>query len=125
MATKPIDGAGNTLYPEWASQDQQEVQDVNNNGNFLVIDNKSPTTEEWKKSGVEFKQNLPYDYVNWQFDLIYKWIKYQNEGQVGDYKIMATTDTATSVNARFGGNWVDVGTDTIAGETIRLFKKTV
>lgn len=117
MATKPQE------YPDWAENDVQELKDVNNDGNLVLLDNKTAPTPEYKLSGELFQQPLPYNYVNYQFNLINSWLKYIDQGVVGDYKVMPTAETATTMVDRFGGTWQDIGTDTVAGETIRLFKK--
>jgi hypothetical protein len=117
MATQP------TLYPEWASNDEQQTVDLEGDEVLTVVDNKVEPTEEWKASGEEFQENLPRQYINYQFDLINDWVTYFDQGVVGDYKVLGTAETQTTVEVRFKGTWSDLGTDTIAGETIRLFKK--
>jgi hypothetical protein len=43
---------------------------------------------------------------------------------VGDFYLAKTAETAGNMNTRFGGTWADRGTDSIAGQTVRLFERT-
>lgn len=118
MATLP------SVYPEWATNDEQQTVDLEGDGNLVTVDNKVEPTVEWKASGEKFQENLPRQYVNYQFDLLNDWIMYLREGQIGDYRLVAQTETSLTMAARYTGTWFDHGTDTFAGQTLRLFEKT-
>lgn len=117
MATQP------TVYPEWATNFEQQIVDLEGDGVLVVVNNKEEPTEEWKLSGEKFRENLPRQYVNYNFDLISQWTTHLNEGLVGDFKIMPTSATQATVEARFKGTWADRGVDTIAGQSVKLFEK--
>ena len=118
MANKPTD------LPEWASTDVTELKIID--GTPVNLLNKVEPPAEWKLSGELYQENLPRAYINFQFDLIHDWITHLDERYVaGDFHLGANADTAVAVSVRLGGTWVDRGTDTIAGQTVRLFEKTV
>jgi hypothetical protein len=118
MAVQPL------VYPAWASVDEQQTVDLEGNGVLTVVDNKLEPTEEWKLSGEKFQENLPRQYVNYQYDLLNSWVIYLDEGVIGDFRMMPSAATQATVETRFKGTWTDHGTDTFAGQTIRLFEKT-
>jgi len=70
MADRPLkDGQPN--YPEWASEDVQD--DLNKEYN------KYEPPEQKKKIGWERGESPPRQWMNYNADLIYKWIKYLDE----------------------------------------------
>ena len=120
MATMPDKDA------EWASEDMQEYHDINEDGVDEALDNKNEPTPQWKKSGELFNQPLPADYINYQFDLIDNWLRHLKERYaVGDTHTTTSAEDATAISTRLGGTWVLVGTQSLAGETNNVFRKTV
>ena len=114
------------VFPEWAATDI--AQTVLINAVEVIIDNKLEPTPEWKASGELFNENLPYPYINYQFDLINDWMVSLNSrayGEIGD--IYSTTDSPSvgDLAIRFGGTWTARGTQnlgTIVGANI--FERT-
>lgn len=118
MAAQP------TLIPEWATNTVEEPY-VAPNGNTILVTNKEEPTQEFKDSGELAGEPLPRAYINFQFNLIKEWVEHLNERYVvGDFHLGASGDTAGAVSIRLGGTWVSRGTDTLAGQTVRLFEKT-
>jgi len=117
MATKP------TSYPEWAVNEETEVKLID--GKAVSFVNKIEPSEEWKLSGALYNENTPRQYINYQFNNINAWITHLDERvAVGDFYLAKTAETAGNMNTRFGGTWADRGTDSIAGQTVRLFERT-
>lgn len=110
---------------EWASEDQQEFYDINGDGVDEVLENKNEPTDQWKKSGEKLFEPLPADYLNYQFDLIDKWLRHLKERySIGDTHTTTSAEDATAISTRLGGTWVLVGTESLAGETNNVFRKT-
>lgn len=117
MSTRPI-----TPPPQWANVDVEEAVTID--GNLTLVTNKVEPTSEFKSTGQLARQPFIRPYDNWFKNEVCKWIEYfANSIEVGDYKVMPTTTTATDMEERFGGTWVDNGTDDLAGQTIRLFER--
>ena len=106
MAIKP------TKYPTWAGNDEIDP--------ITLAANKVEPTEEWKGSGQKRRQPIPRPYMNYQFDLLSKWIKWidgQVSGALGPtleaawpigsvYYSTSLTNPATT----FGfGTWTAIG----------------
>ena len=117
MAAKPSKTAS------WATNVVEQIQIIDDAP--VPLGNKSEPSQEYKDSGELYRENLPRPYLNYQLDLIDEWLQHLDERYtVGDFHLGASADTAGAVSTRLGGTWVDQGTDTIAGQTIRLFEKT-
>lgn len=113
-----------TEFPDWATTFIQEEKTIE--GETTVFDNKSPPTEEWKLSGELYRENLPRQYVNYNFDLIGLWVRHLNSRNiVGDVHPTTTGETAGAISSRLGGTWVSIGTQLIGAETVDYFKKTI
>ena len=118
MAAKPSKRAS------WATNSVQEIRIIDDAP--VVLENKDEPSQEYKDSGELYRENFPRPYINYQFDLIDLWLNHLDERYVvGDFHLGASADTAGAVSTRLGGTWVDRGTDTVAGQTVRLFEKTV
>lgn len=108
----------------WASTYYEEITNIA--GVPTLVANKVEPTSEFKNVGNLARRNLPRPYLNWQIDHLVQWIGYLDESryEVGDFHVGKSADTITTIADRFGGTWVDNGTDTLAGQTIRLFTRS-
>jgi len=114
---------------EWASADvTQTVQNPDNTSQTVDIPNKDEPPTEWKASGILYRVNTPYPYINYAFNLIASWItnlEQRSGGKVGDIEM--TTDAGATVSTYgdlYGGTWVSHGSDTIASQTVYVFERT-
>ena len=102
---------------EWASSDVDE--------GVSGGDNKVEPTVGYKTSGVLYNEPLIRPYLNYVLNLISQWVTYLNGGVVGDIKILPSAETVATVGTRYGGTWVSEGTDTVAGYSVEVFRRTV
>ncbi len=123
MSAKP------TKFPLWATDDIQELKDIDGDSIDEVLDNKIEPTPTFKSTGQLFQQNLPYPYFNYQFNLIDEWVQHlDGRFAVGDIHMVDTAagETAGTISIRLGGTWVSVGTDSVGtAQAVEVFKKTV
>jgi len=112
-----------TQLSSWASLDFEEVTTIA--GVPTLVTNKVEPTSEFKTVGNLARRNLIRPYLNWQLDHYHSWLVHLDEDryEVGDFHVGKSSDTITTIAARFGGTWTDNGTDTLAGQTIRLFTR--
>ncbi len=114
-----------TQFPEWASTEITETVPIG--GVDVDIDNKKEPTPEWKASGSLYNENTPYPYFNYQFDLTNNWVINLDQragGVVGDIYTTTASPSVSDVQDRFGGVWVDRGSDTLAGQTVNVYERT-
>jgi hypothetical protein len=105
MADRPTSG-----YPEWANNLVGETVDLN--GVPTLIDNKIEPTQEWKDSGELDEENLPRQYINYQFDYINDWVRNLDEragGTIGDVYTSTVNYATATLDTRFGGTWTAQG----------------
>jgi len=89
------------------------------------LPNKTAPTPELAASGLIGNENLGRQHYNYLLNNLAGWVAHLDERHsTGDFVLADSSETATTINARLGGTWSDKGTDTIAGEAVRLFKKT-
>jgi hypothetical protein len=121
MAVRPTKNA------EWATDDIQELKDINGDQIDEVLDNKIEPTPTWKSTGQLFQENLPYPYFNYQFNLIDEWIQHlDGRFVVGDIHmtLTSTSPTPATISTQLGGTWVAAGTDTVGTAAVSVFEKT-
>lgn len=111
-----------TSVLSWA--ENTVIESVSIGGNNVTVINTAEPNTNIKATGVLARQPFKRQYFNWFYREISRWINYIHGGEIGDYKVALPSATASTMNARYGGTWTDIGTDTIAGESIRLFKRT-
>ena len=117
-----------TETPEWGTDSVEETRVIDDAP--VVLPNKTTPSQEYKDSGVLHRENLPRPYFNFIVDLLCRWAIHLNERySVGTFVQEATTETATTINAKLGGTWLDHGTfsvtTSITGSVaMRLFEKT-
>lgn len=117
MAVQP------TLYPEWATDIVQEVKVID--GITVVLNNKLEPNVEWKTSGEKYRENLPRQYVNYNFDLIDQWTKHlDGRYAVGDIHLSISVEGSVAISARLGGTWVSRGTQGLGTITANVWEKT-
>tara|TARA_R110000737_G_scaffold333552_1_gene351297 strand:+ start:1133 stop:2203 length:1071 start_codon:yes stop_codon:yes gene_type:complete len=63
---------------EWATEDLSEVKDINEDGVPVVLLNKNIPNAELQNSGIKYKETWPRQYLNYMFNLTFRWIKYLN-----------------------------------------------
>lgn len=107
----------------WATNDVQETVTIG--GNAIVVDNKVEPTTAVLNSGTLARQPLIRPYLNYMLQSHGAWIEWLRIGEVGDFKIMPTSATSSSMATRFGGTWTDLGTTTFTlspsgAQTVRL-----
>ena len=116
MADRP------TTFPSWATVFQTQTTPDGD------IDNRMEPTQEYKDSGTLYQENLPYPYINYQFNLSDEWIQNLDEragGTIGDIYMTTASPTVGDLADRFGGTWVARGTQnlgTIVGANV--FERT-
>ena len=111
---------------QWATNNVTELEDVGNDGNLIALLNKKIPSLEVQLSGMKYKENWARQYLNYMFNVAFRWIKHLNERYViGDTHTTTTAENATEISERLGGTWVLVGTQSLAGETNNVFRKTV
>jgi hypothetical protein len=64
---------------EWAVDDVTQIEDVNGDGIPVVLLNKKIPNAEVQLSGMKYKENWPRQYLNYMFNLTFRWIKYLND----------------------------------------------
>jgi hypothetical protein len=110
---------------EWATNDITELKDINNDGNPVALLNKKIPNIEVQESGMKYKENWPRQYLNYAFNVAFRWIKHLDARYiVGDTHTTTTAEDATAISTRLGGTWVLVGVQSLAGENNNVFKKT-
>lgn len=109
----------------WATEDYQQFYDINNDGIDEVIENKKQPNPQWLAKGFLYKEKHPFQYLNYDLNLLYKWQLHLKERYViGDIHLTKTAESEATISTRLGGTWVDRGTDTLAGQTVNVFEKT-
>ena len=113
-----------TTY-EWATENVAEyVQDKD--GNATLVLNKVNPALDTISSGVRARTPVSRGNYNYILNSHGQHIDYLYEGEVGRTEIFADSAgyTTTDMANWYGGTWVDRGTDTLFGQTYRLFEKT-
>ena len=108
-------------FPEWGSVFQTQTTIEGD------IDNRQEPPEEYKDSGTLFQENLPYPYVNYQFNLIDEWIQNLSErayGVIGDVYMTSASPTVGTLATRFGGTWTARGSDTVGTASVNVYERT-
>lgn len=111
---------------QWATDSVAELEDIKNDGVLVLLLNKKIPSVEVQLSGMKYKENWARQYLNYMLNLTFRWIKHLNgRYTVGDTHTTTTAENATEISERLGGTWVLVGTQSLAGETNNVFRKTV
>lgn len=109
---------------EWAVDNVAEY--VNDEeGNSVLVKNKDEPSTSAKSSGFRARTRAARQYINYVLNALYKHVLFLEEGEVGDVLIKEQNVTLLDITDRYGNTWVDRGTDTIAGQTYRVFERTV
>lgn len=118
MAIKP------TKFPEWATDDLNEVKVINDI--TTVLPNKLEPSPEFKLSGEKFRENLPRQYINFQFNLLDEWVQHlDGRFAIGDVHITTSTESVAAISTRLGGTWVARGTQNIGTlVAAKVYEKT-
>lgn len=119
MADRPTETTG------WARNQVDESIPLGDSN--VLVTNKVEPTGGIKNDGILAREPWPRAYMNWLFDNYYRWIENLDtrDNFVGVIKFAADTAGRTTADyvAEFGGSWTDRGTDTIAGQTVRVFER--
>lgn len=110
--------SGGNGFVEWC--DTGEVDSVTG------TTNKAKPIKQMSDSGLKRCQPMPRQFFNWLMANIDDWFKHiSNRTVVGTFKMTVdNTKTASDYDTLYGGTWASVGTDTYAGETVYVFKRT-
>jgi len=109
----------------WATTDIIEQYDFKKGKGLQSYTNKRPPPAQLQASGTSVRQNWPRSILNYLFNNIFLWIDFfDNRNIIGDIHTTTTAENATTISERLGGTWILSGTDTLAGETVSVFKKT-
>lgn len=109
---------------EWATSNVAEyVLSPDGESSVLVLNKVAPDVAT-QQSGVRARQPVVRSYYNYMLNSHGQWIDWLRAGDVGDFKLMPSSTTATDMQNNFTGTWTDHGTDTFAGQTLKLFERT-
>jgi len=108
---------------DWATTQLSETV-TNNEGDSVVAINRVEPSTSFKQTGILARGRVIRSYINYVLFALGRWVLYLREGEIGDFKVMPPTATVASVQERFNGTWADRGTDTLAGQSVRIFEKT-
>ena len=110
---------------EWATEDITENKDIDDNG-LKAYANKAPPLTQLQNSGFKVRENWPRPIINFLFNNIFRKLLHLSERYaIGDTHTTISAEDATAISTRLGGTWVLVGTQSLAGETNNVFRKTV
>lgn len=107
---------------EWATENVAEYVQ-NNEGKSVLVTNKTEPSTSFKLNGFLARKYVPRNYLNYILNSLGLYCKYNNEGEVGDCKIVASGTTKEEIEARYGNTWEDLGTDTLASQTFQVFRR--
>lgn len=108
----------------WAINLVAESKQHGEGGSVIVLNKEEPDVAT-KQSGIPVEGMFPRGFLNYALNAIQVHLDYLYQGEVGDSFItFNTSTTAAEVAARKGGTWVDHGTDTLAGQSVRVFERT-
>ena len=100
---------------------------IDKDGNPQVVPNKQEPTIEYKLYGAPPPPfPLLGDCLNYKLNADHQMIQWLTEKEVGTVLTFNNTlgYTSSSVQDLYGGTWVDRGTESLFGITIRAFEKT-
>lgn len=109
----------------WATDNiAEQIQDKD--GNVTIVLNKLNPAIDTVASGVRARSPVSRGNYNYILNSHGEHIDYLYTGEVGDTIIVEDSagNTVTNIQNRFGGTWVDRGTQTLFGQTLRMFAKT-
>lgn len=100
---------------------------VDDQGNTGVALNRTEPSVSYKLSGAPPQTPVIRGYMNYWMYAVHSLLEWEITKEVGQVLHFADSAgmTAAQLEADRGGTWVDHGTDTLAGLTIRVFEKTV
>ena len=110
----------------WATTDLVEQYDLGKGDGLQAYPNKYLPPDQIQASGISVRGKWPRPFLNYKFNNIFAWIDhFSNRYIIGDTHTTTTAEDATAISTRLGGTWVLVGTESLAGETNNVFRKTV
>jgi len=110
----------------WATTDIVEQYDLEKGDGLQAYPNKYLPPDQFQSSGISVRENWPRAFLNYIFNNIFLWIDHLDTRYiVGDTHTTTTAEDAIAISTRLGGTWVLVGTESLAGETNNVFRKTV
>lgn len=120
MANKPTETTG------WATTVVSEPVTIG--GSEVFVTNVVEPTQELKNTGILAREPLSRPYFNWIFNFISRWIDNLDTRTSVVGSVQITTDatrTATDYDNEFGGTWTQRTNDTLGGQTVYIFERTI
>jgi hypothetical protein len=122
MSARPEISAGVPNYFEWATEDANQLY-LKDGQPYLLPNKKAPLTEFFN-FGLRFGQPLETGEINYQFHGISESLKHlEQRYAVGDLHKTASTEDATEISERLGGEWSLLGTQTLFATTVNVWIK--
>lgn len=107
-----------TNLPEWASTYETET-----NVDGRLVPNRFEPPSELKTSGLKSGVPLGRQWLNYQFNLIYEWLKYLKDfPAVND--VVSNTDHINPATKYGFGTWSELGSQTIGSTVVYFYKRT-
>ena len=99
---------------------------VDDEGNAGLVLNRTEPSTSYKSSGALPQTPVIRGYMNYWQHAVHSLLSWEINKDIGTVLHFADSAgmTTGTLEAERGGTWVDHGTDTLAGLTIRVFEKT-
>lgn len=108
--------------PLWATDIVTETRQVE--GTLQELVNREEPTEEFKATGLLYRQNLARQWLNYQFYILNSWVEHLDERySVGDIHLTTSSETAAEISERLGGSWVNRGSQAIGNVVAQVWEK--
>jgi len=113
---------GEINFFPWATEYRIRPESIKNQ--ILLLENKKVPRSEHTTHGLGYNEPINSAEINYILDGAHQWYRYIADiFQVGSIKETTTDETEEEISQRMGGTWQLLGTDTVGGETIKVFKK--
>jgi hypothetical protein len=110
---------------EWATELETQYYTSQIDGGTVLTFNKLEPDVAFKLRGIPLRGPFYRPFINYILYALGKHVTYLRQGEVNDIHYTADTSlTSADIQGRKGGTWEDLGTDTLAGTSVRVFRKT-
>lgn len=121
MAARPESGGSPNYYP-WATENVPQV--VVEDGKTVILPNKEAILPEMQSFGLRYKQPPTSQEMNYQLNGYSLWFQHFDERDAaGTVRRTTSAETEEQLGVRWGGTWLEIGTESVGGETIRILVK--